>query len=88
MRQISTRNKKTFSIFTVLIMIVVACIALMLFQNAYASQVYPISMNSVVYDINGNYVDVSSEGNLKKQWNNEYTLSLTNGNSYKLGKNL
>ena len=87
MRQISTRNKKTFSIFTVLIMIVVACIALMLFQNAYASQVYPISMNSVVYDINGNYVDVSSEGNLKKQWNNEYTLSLTNGNSYKLGKN-
>ncbi len=88
MRVISKKNKGSFVIFSVAIAIVVAIVVFMFIQQVQAATVkeYDVPINSVVYDKNGDYIDVSAAGTIKRLWNDDYRITLGNGNSYEAGK--
>lgn len=87
MRKMTNKNKSSFIIFSIVVILVVSVVGYMRMQQIQAStsKEYPVNENSVVYDKKGDYIDVSSNGKIKKEWTNSYQMYLNNKSSYDLG---
>lgn len=89
MRKINKQNTLTFNVFGGLIVIgLVALSVAVVNVIGRTDDAYEVSQDSTVYTEENEYVDMTGEGKLEKQWDGKYYLKVKGeNNSYCLGKN-
>lgn len=89
MRKINKQNTITFNIFGILIVAALATFSIVVFNAVRkGNDSYKINQGSTVYTEDNEYVDMTTDGKLQKEWDGKYYLKL-NGEkeAYCLGKN-
>ena len=88
MRRLSAGNKSRFVVFAIIICIIILVLVLFLnksLQNE--KEIYDISKGSVIYDENYEYISLSEDAKLEKNWTGKYYLTEgVTGKGYTLGK--
>ncbi|MGL5972397.1 MAG: hypothetical protein ACRCZK_01575 [Oscillospiraceae bacterium] len=88
MRTINNKNKTTFTIFAVVILLIFSTFSIMIIRSLGNKQEpRSIVKDSIVYDANRNLLDINADGTIYKKWDGSYSLELTNDTSkYNLGR--
>ncbi|MBP3603116.1 MAG: hypothetical protein J6J79_03080 [Lachnospiraceae bacterium] len=89
MRKINKQNTLTFNVFGGLIVVgLVALSVAVVNVIGKSDDAYEVSQNSTVYTEENEYVEMTGEGKLEKQWDGKYYLKVKGeNNAYCLGKN-
>lgn len=87
MRTFNGKNKKSFMIFAIVLVLILAGLSLLIVNYMKHKEVpRSILKDSVVYDDAQNLVDVSSDGLISQNWDGNYSLKLLdNKTAYNLG---
>jgi len=87
-RKYDLRNKRSFIIVMILVILVIGIFSLFIYKYQNASKIeYEVSSGSIIQDINKNYFSLDDDAKLKIRWNNEYYL-VYNDENINLGKNV
>lgn len=80
-----SKNKLLFVIFVFIVLLIIAILILAVYTTKKGDiEEYKISPNTITYDENYDYVYISDNAVLKKEWNDNYYLNY-NSNKYSLG---
>lgn len=86
MRKLSKKNKISFNIFGLIIVMVIGLLSFISFQVlAYEKEEYSLKKGSTLYDNHMSLIDVVSDGIIEKKWTGEYYASLDDVGDYNLG---
>ncbi len=89
MRKLNKQNTMTFNIFGILIVAALAAFSVVVFNTIRKdSDSYKVNQGSTVYTEDNEYVDMTTDGKLKQEWDGKYYLKLDGEKvTYCLGKN-
>ncbi len=87
MRKMSKKNKLSFNLFGVLIVLLLGCFGFFAYQvMAAPKESYEVAQGCAVYDEKMQPIDMAASGTVqKKKWDQKYYLTLANGETYCLG---
>lgn len=86
MRKMSKKNKLSFNLFGVLIVLLLGCFGFFAYQvMAAPKESYEVAQGCAVYDEKMQPIDMAASGTVQKKWDQKYYLTLANGETYCLG---
>ena len=87
MRKLTSGNKMNFTIFVVIIILIIALIIMCVkYVISIDKQIYTIDANSFLYDIGNLPIQVENGGTMQAKWDGKYHLTTKEGNTYNVGE--
>lgn len=82
MRKLGKKNIKLLSLFVIIVIFVVVLFIFFINRiNSINKEVYNIDQNSIIYDMDYNYINMESDGELKQSFDGNYYISFTKDGS-------
>lgn len=87
MRKLGKKNKISFGIFTVVVVLVIAVFTYGVIRVlSYEKEEYELSAGSVMYDENNSFISLADASIMNLKWNGKYYVTLGDKTSYTLGE--
>lgn len=87
MRKLGKKNKISFGVFTLIVILVIAIFAYGINRVlSYEKEEYELSTGSILYDEDNNFISLSSASLMNLKWNGKYYITLEDNTAYNLGE--
>ena len=89
MRKLTAGNKTNFTIFAIIIILIIALLIFCLSRVLNTDkQIYQIDSGTFFYDKNNNPIKLEEEGTLQAKWDGNYYLKGSNKQQYNMGEHV